>query len=90
MVAASRDEASLAVRLYNDPAEMRSFEGFVIHMHLAWLYLLHAEFIRDGVDHRSTRRAWRFDHEPEGPSRPDRGEKRQSSSPTITSTTSGA
>lgn len=42
----------MAVRLYNDPAESRSFEGFVVHMHLAWLYLLHAEFIRDGVDYR--------------------------------------
>lgn len=51
-VAASRDEASLAVRLYNDPAEPRSFEAFVVHMHLAWLYLLHAVFTRDGVDHR--------------------------------------
>lgn len=51
-VAASRDEASLAVRLYNDPAEPRSFEAFVVHMHLAWLYLLHAELTRDGVDHR--------------------------------------
>lgn len=49
---ASVEEACLAVRLYNDPAESRSFEGFVIHMHLAWLYLLHAEFIRDGVDYR--------------------------------------
>lgn len=49
---ASTEEASLAVRLYNDPAEARSFEGFVIHMHLAWLYLLHAEFIRDGIDFR--------------------------------------
>lgn len=56
MVEASRDEASLAVRLYNDPAEVRSFEGFVVHMHLAWLYLLHAEFTRDGVDHRYWRR----------------------------------
>jgi len=37
MVDASRDEAQLAVRLYNDPAEARSFEGFVVHMHLAWL-----------------------------------------------------
>ncbi len=46
------EEACLAVRLYNDPAESRSFEGFVIHMHLAWLYLLHAEFIRDGIDYR--------------------------------------
>jgi hypothetical protein len=49
---ASVEEACLAVRLYNDPAEPRSFEGFVVHMHLAWLYLLHAEFIRDHVDHR--------------------------------------
>ncbi|MCW2634949.1 MAG: hypothetical protein JWQ99_1316 [Blastococcus sp.] len=56
MVAASRDEASLAVRLYNDPAEPRSFESFVVHMHLAWLYLLHAEFDRDGTDFRYWRR----------------------------------
>lgn len=40
------------MRLYNDSAEARAFEGFVIHMHLAWLYLLHAEFIRDDVDFR--------------------------------------
>jgi hypothetical protein len=56
MVDASRDEASLAARLYNDPAEGRSFEGFVVHMHLAWLYLLHAEFDRDGTDFRYWRR----------------------------------
>lgn len=49
---ASIDEACLAVRLYNDSAESRAFEGFVIHMHLAWLYLLHAEFVRDDVDFR--------------------------------------
>jgi hypothetical protein len=52
MVDTSRDEASLAVRLYNDPAEPRSFESFVVHVHLAWLYLLHAELTRDGVDFR--------------------------------------
>jgi len=52
MVAASRDEASLAVRLYNDPAEIRSFEGFIVHMHLAWLYLLHAELTRSEIDFR--------------------------------------
>ncbi len=40
------------MRLYNDPAEARSFESFVIHMHLAWLYLLHAQLARDGVDYR--------------------------------------
>jgi hypothetical protein len=49
---AARNEAVLAVRLYNDPAEVRAFEGFVVHMHMAWLYLLHTRFIRDGVDYR--------------------------------------
>lgn len=48
---ASAQEACLAVRLYNDSAE-RAFEGFVIHMHMAWLYLLHAQFIREDVDFR--------------------------------------
>lgn len=52
MVEASQDEAQLAVRLYNDPAESRSFEAFIVHMHVAWLYLLHAEFARDKVDCR--------------------------------------
>jgi len=46
------DEACLAARLYNDPSEPRSFESFVVHMHLAWLYLLHAILMRDGVDTR--------------------------------------
>jgi len=70
MVDTSRDEASLAVRLYNDPAEARSFEGFVVHMHLAWLYLLHAGLTRDGVDYRywrqhgRSRRLERVDGEP--------------------------
>lgn len=46
----------LAVRLYNDSMEARAFEGFVVHMHLAWLYLLHAELTEDGVDIRYRRR----------------------------------
>lgn len=66
---ASVEEACLAVRLYNDAAESRSFEGFVVHMHLAWLYLLHAEFIRDGTDYRYwhtryKKRLLRIDGEP--------------------------
>lgn len=51
-VQTSVKEAVLAVRLYNDPTETRAVEAFVIHMHLAWLYLLHAEFTRDGTDFR--------------------------------------
>lgn len=49
---ASRREALLAVDLYNRVAAERSLEGFVVHMHLAWLYLFHARFARDGVDYR--------------------------------------
>lgn len=52
---ASIDEVTLAVRLYNDSGQSRAFEGFVVHMHLAWLYLLHARFVRDGVDYRYRR-----------------------------------
>lgn len=52
MVQASKAEALLAVEFYNTTGERRSLEAFVVHMHLAWLYLLHAEFLRDGVDFR--------------------------------------
>jgi hypothetical protein len=49
---ASRREALLAVDLYNRTAAERSLEGFVVHMHLAWLHLLHARFSRDALDYR--------------------------------------
>jgi hypothetical protein len=45
------DEALLAVDLYNQPRQPRRLEGFFVHMHLAWLYLLHAEFRHDGIDY---------------------------------------
>jgi len=49
---AAKNEARLAVDLYNRPTESRSLEGFVVHMHLAWVFMLHAHFLRDGVDFR--------------------------------------
>jgi hypothetical protein len=52
MVQASKAEALLAVEFYNTTGERRSLEAFVVHMHLAWLYLLHAELLRDRVDFR--------------------------------------
>lgn len=52
---AAIDEATLAVRLYNDSGSARAFESFVVHIHLAWLYLLHARFDRDGIDIRYRR-----------------------------------
>jgi hypothetical protein len=49
---ASRSEALLAVDLYNRSVAERSLEGFVMHMHVAWLYLMHAKFLRDNIDFR--------------------------------------
>ncbi len=48
----AQNEALLAAKLYNEPFIPRVFEGFVVHMHLAWLYLLQAKFIHEGVDFR--------------------------------------
>lgn len=48
----AQEEALLAVKLYNDPYLPRSFEGFVVHMHLAWLYLLQSKFIKNNVEIR--------------------------------------
>lgn len=52
MLDASIGEALLAVDLYNQPGRARHIEGFYIHIHIAWLYLLHARFLRDDVDVR--------------------------------------
>lgn len=52
IVQASQGEAAVAVRLYNEPTFPRALEAFVVHMHMAWLYLLQAEFVRDGVEFR--------------------------------------
>lgn len=52
MLEGAREEALLAVDLYNQPRQPRRLEGFLVHMHIAWLYLLHAEFRRDGTDYR--------------------------------------
>lgn len=48
---ASKNEALLAVDLYNRPKQARRVESFFVHMHMAWLLLLHAGFQRDGVDY---------------------------------------
>lgn len=50
-LAASKQEALLAVDLYNRPGEDRRLEAFIVHMHLAWLYLIHAHFEKTGVDY---------------------------------------
>lgn len=48
-VDAARDEALNAIEFYNRPDGRRPLESFLVHMHIAWSYLLHAEFERDSV-----------------------------------------
>jgi hypothetical protein len=68
LLQAAKNEARLAVDLYNRPTEARSLEGFVVHMHLAWLYMLHAHFVKSEVDFRywdeGHRRLAKVDGEP--------------------------
>lgn len=52
MLDGAREEALLAVDLYNQARQPRRLEAFLVHMHIAWTYLLHAEFKRDGFDIR--------------------------------------
>lgn len=51
MLASAKEEALNAVEFYNRPGARRPLESFLVHMHIAWRYLLHAEFERDGVDY---------------------------------------
>ena len=46
-LAAARDEALLAVDLYNQSNRPRRLEAFFVHMQLAWLYLFQASYQRD-------------------------------------------
>lgn len=48
---ASKQEALLAVDLYNRPGEDRRPEAFIVHMQIAWLYVIHAKFDRDDIDY---------------------------------------
>lgn len=47
---ASKNEAILAVDLYNRSAQERQLEAFIVHMCLAWLKLLQAVYARNGHD----------------------------------------
>lgn len=61
MLDGARHEALLAVDLYNQPLQPRRFEGFLVHMHIAWLYLLHSEFRRDRIDYHYRLAGGRFE-----------------------------
>ncbi len=52
VVRAAKDEALLAVDLFNRVQAPRTLESFIVHMCIAWLYLFHASCQRDDVDYR--------------------------------------
>lgn len=47
----SRRQACAAIDFYNRSGDERSYLDFVVHMHLAWQYLLQAECQRQGQDY---------------------------------------
>jgi hypothetical protein len=47
----SKEEAILAVDLYNQPNRPRCLEGFFVHIHMAWLYLFQAYYQREHIDY---------------------------------------
>ncbi|MFD8301485.1 DUF3644 domain-containing protein [Streptomyces sp. NPDC059690] len=46
----SRRQACSAIDFYNRPGDKGSYLDFVVHMHLAWQNLLHADFEKSGID----------------------------------------
>ena len=47
---------------YNRPAGRRPLEAFLVHMHIGRLYLIHAEFLRAGIEYlyRDPKRPLRY------------------------------
>jgi hypothetical protein len=54
----SREAALTAVQTYNNPLIKFKSESFIVLMMIAWTYLLHAHYSREGVDFRY------LDHDP--------------------------
>ncbi|ROS75586.1 DUF3644 domain-containing protein [Cellulomonas sp. PhB143] len=67
MLQASKNEARLAVDLYNRSGNERQLEAFVVHMNLAWLRLLQAATEKDDGDlFIRDARGWRVRHHEDG------------------------
>lgn len=52
LVNKSREAALAAVQIFNNPTIIFKSEIYVVLMHIAWTYLMHAHFRSQGVEHR--------------------------------------
>jgi hypothetical protein len=52
LIAKSREAALTAVQTFNNPLVRFKAETFIVLMTIAWTYLMHANYARDGVDIR--------------------------------------
>lgn len=57
LVSQSRDAALAAVQVFNSPLIAFKSETFIVLMHVAWTYLLHADYRRNDVEYRYFRQA---------------------------------
>lgn len=66
-----RRQALVAIDFYNRPGDRRSFSDFIVHIHLAWQNLLHADRMKRKVEifHRETGPQRRFRRNPDGSKR---------------------
>ena len=64
----ARRQALVAVDFYNRPGDRRSFSDFIVHIHLAWQNLLHADRERRGesIFYRETTGRKRYERNPDG------------------------
>lgn len=64
----ARRQALVAIDFYNRPGDRRSFSDFIVHIHLAWQDLLHADRMRRGEEifYREASKRRRFVRNPDG------------------------
>lgn len=64
----ARRQALVAIDFYNRPGDRRSFADFIVHIHLAWQNLLHADRMRRKVEifHRENDKRRTFKRNPDG------------------------
>ena len=52
LVSKSREAALAAVQVFNNPLITFKSEMFIVNMHIAWTYLLHAHYRSQGIEYR--------------------------------------